>query len=859
MGRDDRLYPKGAQNEPKTTQRMIKNQPELFAIMRQGAWVVTPNNRLSNQLLQDYHTQENTLVTDKPHCLPYQAFICALFHQARHQHPYHTHPTVLSAFQQRHLWRLVLENQKKYPCNEGLLHEVQDAWTRCRHWNIDIEHPAFSHSPQTRQFQEWQQAFQQALTRLNAITEEQIVDYALTFLDGFKETPIVWVCFDDYTPQQRMLQQALAEQGSPQHHYDLPSTHHAAVRYTANDEEDEWLEIMDWLQSGVTASVSRMGVVVPNLQTQFTRLQRLLARHLPQNQFNISLGKPLTDYPLVTHALTCLRLDKTWISNHQARLLLLSPYLTGSKSEFTARSKTMHTHPLLQESDIPYTHLLQAFSTATPMLSKVLHQINEYPTQATPHDWVEQFKARLMAVGFPGEYPLHSSAYQCFQRFLSLFDELLQLSILCPMMTSEEALDALENAATCTIFKTQASTAPIQILGLLEASGCTFDAVWVCDLTDQCLPQKTNFSAFIPIDLQREQRMPHAVISREFQLAQQLLQRLQDGSQQSVFSYPRLTGDKPNMPSPLITHLLERPKTRPSPESSITRLIRLEEDYALPLRVPEQTSGGTTLLANQAKCPFRAFAAHRLHAKEPLTLANGPDPSERGKVLHRVMELLWQELKSQQYLNTLSQEALNQHIEQAIQLSLAPLILKRPGSFSLLVQGVESTRLKQLVNACLLWEKQRAPFVVEALEQSFTIQLDGLDFNVRIDRLDRQTCNTKWVIDYKTSIPITKPWNEDRPEAPQLLLYALLDEAINTLLYLQLKNGRITSSGITGDNPLIKGLIPLKKGTHWSSQRAQWLQQLTHLAHEFRTGHCPPTPTRNSTCTVCEFSTLCRI
>lgn len=838
---------------------MIKSKQALFSMMRQGASIVTPNNRLSNQLLQDFYAQENALVTDKPQCLPFQVFLHTLFNQIRHQHADAMHPTVLSALQQRHLWRLVLENQNDYPCNEGLLHEVQDAWTRCRHWNLDIEHLAFSHTPQTRQFQQWQREFQKALTRLNAISSEQVAEYILSYPKTFSGSAIVWVCFDDYTPQQRRLQQTFEEYGCPQYHYDLCQQDNPAQIYIAKDQEDEWLEIIGWLKCCLTASIGRIGVVVPNLQTQSSGLQRLLERHLLPHQFNISLGKPLTDYPLVTHALAWLRLDKSSISNHNARLLLHSPYLSYSKSEFSARAQTLHTLALLQESTIPWTNLLSAFNTTTPKLARLLDQLEDYPAKAELRIWVEWFKNRLIAIGFPGEYPLHSSAYQCFQRFLSLFDELLQLSLIIPRMTAEAALDALENAAKNTVFKTKASTAPIQILGLLEASGCTFDEVWVCDLTDQCLPQKTNLSAFIPLDLQRSLHMPHAVVARELQLATQLLQRLADGSKQCIFSYPHFTGDKPNMPSPLIMHLQERPSALSHFESITTALIQQPESYALPMRTFEKTSGGTALLANQAKCPFRAFAAHRLHAKEALKPTAGPDSSERGKVLHKILELLWQQLKSQQQLNTLSQEALDQLIHEAIQLSLAPLIQSRPTSFSSLIQDVEISRLQQLVQTSLLWEKQRAPFIVESLEQSFTIQLDEIDFRVRTDRIDRQITDSKWVIDYKTSIPMNKPWNEDRPEAPQLLLYALLDNEIDTLLYLQLKKGRTTCVGISEDVQSIKGLSTLKKGTHWTEQRAMWHQQLTALAHEFRTGHCPPTPTKNSTCTFCEFSSLCRI
>ncbi|HBI21151.1 MAG TPA: endonuclease, partial [Legionella sp.] len=260
----------------------------------------------------------------------------------------------------------------------------------------------------------------------------------------------------------------------------------------------------------------------------------------------------------------------------------------------------------------------------------------------------------------------------------------MQLSLICPLITADAALDALESAAQHTIFKTKASTAPIQILGLLEASGCTFDKVWMCDLTDQCLPQKTKLSAFIPLDLQRDLHMPHAVAARELQLAKRLLQRCMDGSQHSIFSYPCLTGDKPNMPSPLISHLLTRPSSRTASESTLTALVRFDEQYALLIQPSEKISGGTALLANQAKCPFRAFAAHRLHVKAALKRTVGPDASERGKVLHRIMELLWQQLKSQQHLNALTQAELNQHIDQAIRLSLAPLVQNRPTSFSLL-------------------------------------------------------------------------------------------------------------------------------------------------------------------------------
>lgn len=838
---------------------MIKSKDELFGFMSQGATVITPNNRLSNQLLQDYFGQQAAEINDKPRCMPYQAFLNDMYTRVRHTHPHVQHPILLSSLQQRHLWQQILTNQSDYPCNEGLLHEIQDAWSRCQQWQIDINSPVFSYTPQTHQFQKWHQQLQKTLTNLDAITNEQLVNQLMLYKNVFNTSTVIWVCFDDYTPQQRLLQQTYNEQGCIQYYYDLAPKPLTAQRYGAQDRQDEYLQLITWLKCRLAAGDERIGVVVPDLQAQHLSLQRLIQRHIPQDKFNISLGKSLTDYPLVTHALTWLRFDKDIVSNHQARMLLHSPYLSGAKYELPLRSQAMHDSKLLQETDIPFPVLLQEFELIAPKLAILLNNLVDYPKEATPQEWMNIFKTRLTTLGFPGDYPLNSSAYQCFQCFIGLFDELLQLTMICPLMTAQAALDALEKAAQSTVFQIRKATTTIQIQGLLEASGCTFDSVWVCGLTDQCLPQKTNLSAFIPLDLQREHHMPHAVSAREFQLAQQLLQRLQFGSQRSVFSYPRITGDIPNMPSPLITALPifeinEQPQLTPI----VARLVRCEETYALPLLASEIASGGTSLLGNQAKCPFRAFAAHRLHAKAELKSSTGPDLSERGQMLHRVMELLWRHLGSQEQLNKTSREELSNLIETSILDALTPFIKNRLLSFSQLVQSVELSRLQRLVTASLEWEKQRPPFVVEALEQTFTLNLAGIDFRVRIDRLDKLESNNKWVIDYKTSIPIAKPWNEERPESPQLLLYALLDDQINALLFIQLKTGRLTCNGLSEEVMPIKGINNLKKNERWIDYREQWHQQLTALSHEFSIGYCPPKPSRSSTCEQCEYQNLCR-
>jgi probable DNA repair protein len=358
--------------------------------------------------------------------------------------------------------------------------------------------------------------------------------------------------------------------------------------------------------------------------------------------------------------------------------------------------------------------------------------------------------------------------------------------------------------------------------------------------------------------MQRELLMPHSVPERELQFAKQTLQRLQKGSSETIFSYPRLQGDTPNLPCSLITGFPNFERLPPIFEPVIQSfLIAREETYNVPLRLEEHISGGTALLANQAKCPFKAFAEHRLKASPSTYTSDGLDNKEKGQIIHKVMELLWQTLHSQEELFNINPKDLDLLIEKAIHTALSPIKQLQRDSFSNLIEEVESTRLKRLVLASLEWEKKRPPFVIAAIEQSYSINLAGLDFKVRVDRID-QVADKKWVIDYKSSLPVSKPWNEDRPKEPQLLLYALLDEHINTLLLMQLKTGKVACSGLSEEKLDLSGLTSLKKEETWEEYRNNWQQQLTLLANEFQQGHSVPQPVSPLVCQQCNFQNLCR-
>ncbi len=838
---------------------LLNNRADLFTKMAQGSTIITPNNRLSQHLLRDYVRSSPDTVHDKPRCLPYLAYLQDCYKRIQHLYPHEKHPVLFNAHQERLLWHNIISQKNEYPCNEGLLNEVQNAWTRCQLWSIDINNELFLQTPQTQQFQVWQHTFLDYLTMHHAITDSQLVPYLLKYPIDWESTSMIWVSFDDFTPQQRLLQSTLASQSITQHIDELQIESPPAMRIAALDTQDELQQLVLWLNAQLDANLKRIAVIVPDLHQQSQALQRYLVQHIEASQFELSIGKSLADYPLVSHALHWLALDKTTFTHHQIRLLLHSPYLGGALSEFSERSKLLEENRLLQEAAVAYTTVLATLRPTAPKLANILEQLTDYPIKATPQEWIAHFKARLTALQFPGEYALNSSAYQYLQRLQALFDEFLLLAHVQPLMTKAQALNALRDMIKATVFQIRKTPSPIQILGLLEASGCEFDAIWVIGLTDQCLPQKVKLSPFIPIAIQRQHQMPHALPERELHLAKKLLERFQNSCQQCIFSYPRLTGDTPNLPSPLIQDIPIFETSIIKPPVSPCLLIKYDESYTYPVAELENLSGGTAILAHQAQCPFRAFASHRLHAKARLTPSTGLNDADRGQIIHKLLEVIWKSLGSQQALLNQSTEALDTLLNHAIDIALEPHIQQHACSFPPLIQAIERDRLRALIQASFLWEKQRPPFIVKAVEQAFTLNLAGIDFSVRVDRLDSLSEDETWVIDYKSSIPPSKPWNEERPEAPQLLLYALLDQNINALLFLQLKTGQLICNGISQDKNAEVGLSPLKKDETWSQKREEWRQRLTQLTIEFRDGHCPPNPQKESTCLTCEYKNLCRI
>src|SRR6185295_19057846 len=156
------------------------------------------------------------------------------------------------------------------------------------------------------------------------------------------------------------------------------------------------------------------------------------------------------------------------------------------------------------------------------------------------------------------------------------------------------------------------------------------------------------------------------------------------------------------------------------------------------------------------------LGAEALVAPEP-----GPDAMARGSLLHTLMAGIWGELKSSSALAG----DLKATIEKAAGIAVAEQGIE--GRFA----ELEKQRLVRLANDWLEVERARPAFEVVQIEQKKSLQVGGLGFSGRIDRMDRflegEMRGTHAIIDYKTGRATRSGWLGDRPDEPQLPLYVV--------------------------------------------------------------------------------------
>ena len=902
--------------------------------------LVTPNRRLAAYHKREFDRAQlsaGRAAWPTPDILPFSAFVERTWHGLSLRTQPASRPTLLDNMQRQLLWEQVVRKSAAVPMN-GLMNITQAArqaaaaWTLARAWHLLPAMHKVSLHDDAAMFLTWTRRYQQLCREKQAIDGAAVADALAELLAaGVEEANllparILTIGFDIVTPQQhhlwRMYGQAGVEVCAIGVQLTGPQPTHTRLAFAT--EADELRTCAAWARRRLEQDPRQcIAIVVPDLQARRSRIARELTDALlpgvraggvagearPSSLFNFSLGQPLGDYALVRDAINLLAFSPSRkLPFLEVSALLRSPFIAAAEQEQAARAML---DARLREAVAPEINLttlrsklandvrLQHFAAPCGQLRERLDRVATLAETAlkavargntgpsSPYDWSRYFGKVLMAWGFPGERSLDSIDFQVMAKFRDALASLASLAGVQPRMRADEALTQLRRIVADTTFQPESESrgdAPIQVLGILESAGQSFDALWVTGLCADSWPLAARPNPFIPAALQRSAGVPEASAAASLALDQCITAGWLTSSAEVVLSHLTADGDEANgsergasaliadIPLSALSMLLAQGV--PAGYAAALQALRVVEPIpdtrldALP--VPTKIRGGAAVIRDQAACPFRAFARHRLAATPLETPQPGLDGAERGTLLHRVLYRVWEKLGDHASLKVLDAEGTARVVADAAAHAIGEAHDKGATSLTGRFAAIEQARLVRVVSEWLAYERQRVPFTVVEREAPRKVELGGLAMDLRLDRLDRLADGTHALIDYKTGVANLTSWLGDRPDEPQLpLYYRTAEEQVSVLAFARVKRGKTLGfEGVSVVGGLLPDVLPIEEKTRraaqnyasWDVLTQEWETSLAVLTAGFVDGDATVDPKRGGqTCKQCDLQSVCRI
>ena len=814
---------------------------------------------------------------------------------------------VLTSFETSLVWRQVVAADAGTLSIElfdldSLAQTAAEAHALTIQWHLRID--ANASAEETQRFVMWRQAFMDVCRRHDWLDEPRYRQRVCDWIErgsGVLPGHMVFAGFDTLPPQLKRLQAALQERGvaleraAPQ----LSAARDLQVQ-ACSDAESECRVAAAWAQARLAMNPAvRLGIVVTDLEARRAQLASLLDATLEPERcdsasdalptrYNISLGLPLRRHALAATALDLLRALGQVQGMAPAALgdLLRLPYWSADISEADLRAQLdarVRERPGQKVTLGTALRLARALAAENCLLVRHLRLLAEAQTECRaarlPSVWATRLRELLPALGWPGERPLSSTEFQARAAFLEVLDSFAVLDEFLGNVRLTTVVSELTRLCAEKIFQPKTTgQPPLQVLGMLEATGAEFDALWVMGMNDDRWPSPPRPNPLLPAELQRRHGTPAASAEVQMVFARKIHTDLLQAAPEIVFSYADKDGERALRPSPLLAGLPV------SPASTFERVTERQAGFeyrddaqAPPVGEGEQVSGGSGLLKAQALCPAWAFYRYRLGAKALQTPADGLDAATRGTLMHAVLEAFWTGVSDLAGLQALRGAALMQAVSVAVEAALGQLETALGEPLTPTLRRLEAERLAKLCGQWLRveWDVEtargRAPFVVQGCEENHTVTLGRLVIRLVVDRIDVLAADgRRVVIDYKTGGKLNaRQWSGERMLEPQLPLYASLVIAeagsVAAVAFAKLRNGECRFEGVAAAAGLLPGVAALKTlpgqdaAVAWQALLDDWKQKLLALADEVQRGDAAVRFENERDLAYCEVLPLLRI
>lgn len=815
-------------------------------------------------------------------------------------------PPPLRAAEEWLLWReaaAAAAQSAGFEASDTLHERLQRAARTLHDWHIAPAALRASHRAESRLLALALELSEARARDLHASPTHRLADS----LRGWRPTaPVSFAGFTEVTPARRALVRAWSETGIRCRELQ-PSGDLAArgevLGVPAADAQEEIELAAQWCRSHLLDDPrARLLVIVPDLAQRRAQVLQALRRVLaprgllgsdPEIGELVSLesGAPLGDEPIVRHALAALEflVGRTeaeaasawlraafWGAPSAVERAALDAELRKSISvEVTPRALRGALLGVCERLRGPAEQLGRMLEAAHDALTSPGSAAAAGAALSSPYataplaQWAGRFEGALHALGWPGGPAANPRERQSAAQFREVLADLAVFGVRMGSLAAGDALRTLRALAARRVLRLPPSDAAVTLCGALIDPVIRYDGIWLAGMHAEAWPPPAEPDPFIPIAAQRRAGIPAANPGSRLAQAREVLRRCRLASVQLVASWPVRGSDGEQLPSALLAEYgvrsgaAARARTAETLASSIRasrRIETFEDDRGArwPMRRP--LPFGSRAVEYQSRCAFRAYAQLRLACERLGSAKPGVGALDRGRLLHKALELLWGELAGSEALEAAARQGtLAKHIEACVEHAGDETLPAPSDAAERAAQHRERRRAVRLLGELVELERQRPAFRVRATELERRIEIEGAALEVRIDRIDELGDGRSALFDYKTGRAAPVDWLAERIGNPQLLVYALaVEPAPAALAMIQLAPRRIAYRGMAEQRGLLPRIDAPPDPSLWREQIDRWRGVVGGLVRDFLAGIAAPDPLGDA-CAACHLHGFCRI
>ncbi len=761
---------------------------------------------------------------------------------------------------------------------DSLARLAAEAWDTVRLWDLDCD-PWRARAPtQIRTFLRVVARFEELCQARGA--RDRISTLARLTERSQLRTPVVGglVCGADLYPAPPLAARLLSSLGADASEVCTDPAAAIPLREYANTEAEVAAAVAWAAQMRTQHPNDCIALIALEPASTGERLARALAECFPPSTttpaYQAEQHLSLYETPMIATAVTLLSLLQG-IHRQDLGAVLLSPYVGGWQAEAANRARLDQSLQARDAQDIDlrslHYHCANAADGLGDLSRRVEHCLRQrasWPHRQTLHAWMQAFSQLLSTLGWPQAPHASLAEQQAYALWERVLQRVASLDAVFDGVSFAAALAQLKRLVRAQDNSAHLAVAPIQVVGLEAAAAIAPEHAWVLGLHDDAWPPRAPRAPFILTREAVAAGVPGYDLAHDQRRARQLLKALCAGAHNVILSVANRDQETPLRAlrgltaAPTAMHPSADVHRWParwgvSPFARAAGHAAPLEPYQLgdgpPWHDLRAVRGGVEVLTDQAACPFRAYARHRLACATIEAAPLGLDPASRGDLVHAVLARVYQQLQYRDLGSDLAQDVVRD--------SVAAVVATRRThhEFDSAFWAIEEERLFRLAIAWIAYDRQRDPFDIDACERSLTFNRHGLALRLRVDRIDRLSDGRLLLIDYKTGRVARSELLPPRPDQPQLPLYALAlaDEAVGAVAFAQLRPGNCAlivepRTGLGSDDESV--------AAQWRERRAQWQGEIDTLIAEFLAGHATVTPKRGAqSCRYCELPLFCRI